>query len=330
MALSRPWYIDANVKVNTFGGDTSTALNINKATLWSIKAFLKGEIGTNTQGLWTCVGSSDGVTFSATDNVDRWGFPFDPAKLVSASGATNHSWIILKSPNSLGPYYMILDYFGSAVGTGTHVIIMVSSVAYSGGSLTARPTNTAEFGNTTAIQFSAGAALNKVHRVTDADGNFWFLVNSGDFPGIFTYSLGLQKLIEVRAGDQQPLLLTLGYTTSGRGANSNSAGGLFNSTGTRMRNPIATGNLAVDPLHYSIGGTALWLQSGANNIDGQADLMPIYIYSNTVPRGIRGRIPDCSIIASQYPVGATVPLGATPEQVVVGNILIPFPAIPLI
>lgn len=108
-SLSKNYCTRANVP---FAINTSSA-NAAKNWLWLLKAALKNEITTGTltgarhaNSVWTCVGSSDGVT-AAFDANDRWGtVSFDPTKIVQASSGTAHSWILLQN-TTLGMQILI-------------------------------------------------------------------------------------------------------------------------------------------------------------------------------------------------------------------------------
>jgi hypothetical protein len=138
--------------LNVTPSDNATVLGLSRSYLWFVKAFLKGEVGGATAGLWTCVGSSDSVT-AGMDGTDRWGATYDGTKIVRASGAVAHSWIVLKSPNFTAggiaavPFYMILQYNGTL---DYQAIFIFSKAAPTGGSITARPTATDEWVHTAA------------------------------------------------------------------------------------------------------------------------------------------------------------------------------------
>lgn len=65
--------------------------------MWVLKSFLKGEIGGATQGLWTCVGSSNGTT-GALDGVDRWGTTYNVSNIPLGNSGSAHGWILLSRP----------------------------------------------------------------------------------------------------------------------------------------------------------------------------------------------------------------------------------------
>ena len=207
--------------------------------------------------------------------------------------------------------------------------LVCSTTAFTGGTISARPTSTTEFA-LTSMQFHNGAAANgRISRVTDADGNFWFLWNPNG-SGHFQFCYGFQKLVDTRPSDVAPAFSVHGYSTSGRGANS-SINGAWIEGNSRMRHFNNSGvATALSVLSPSIS-TVLWNVTTANSIDGKADFFPAYVYNSTASfKGIRGRLPDCAAVASQAPVGASFPIGGAPEQVVVGNLLIPFTALPFV
>lgn len=164
--------------LNVAPSDNATVLGLSRSYLWFVKAFLKGETGGATTGLWTCVGSSDSVT-AGMDNSDRWGATYDGTKIVRASGAVAHSWIVLKSPNFTAggitavPFYMIIQYNGTL---DYQAIFVFSKAAPTGGSITARPTATDEWVHS-AGQGQVNDNTTGAHKFNGwlaTDGNFAF------------------------------------------------------------------------------------------------------------------------------------------------------------
>src|SRR3954465_5110962 len=66
--FEKSWFLDPN---RPHPAGSTSVLDQGKAQLWYWKAFLKGDVGGATLGLWAVIGSSDGVT-AALDGIDRW------------------------------------------------------------------------------------------------------------------------------------------------------------------------------------------------------------------------------------------------------------------
>ena len=330
MALSRTWYSDGNIALS----DTSTAALSHKSIMWGWKALLKGEIGTNTHGLWTCVGSSDSST-AGMDNSDRWGSSFDASKVVrSSSGA--HSWIVLKSPIALGPYYLCIDLSGTTEVKGN---IITAKTAFTGGTTSARPTSTDEWSHFGDMNIADNTALpQKIHRITDADGNFWVLL-SHNTSGIFYFMFGLQTLTQTKTLDVTKVITAHSYLLTGRGCGlmdcsaSSFAGtaAVGGATRGRLFNNTATNSMSA--ISYYTGASANWSSqmTTSDAADGLHIALPVYIYSPTTDyKGIKGALPDVSIINQGMAVGSVVPSSGTQERMVVGDLLIPSSFVPLI
>ena len=153
-------------------------LDLSRQLLWNIKAFLKGEVGGATQGLWTHYASSDSVT-AGIDATDRWLAAYDGTKIVRAAAGVAHSWIVLKSPSLAGyNWYLIIDF----VGTTNYAARFVwCRTAPTGGSITARPTSTDEFATVKTSPTPGTIQLNDLSTITPhyihaglaTDGCFW-------------------------------------------------------------------------------------------------------------------------------------------------------------
>lgn len=354
MALSRPWFTDGNILTE----DSTTAANSIRSVLWGLKALLTGNRGTYAgTGLWTVEGSSDAVTFSATDNVDRWGVTtFTASKIVrGAAGTEAHSWFVLKSPLALGPMYLLIDYISS---NDAAITIQLSSTPFTGGSLLNAPTSTKAWN----IQEHASGASSKtfhdntagavrLYRITDDDGNFWFTTaKSGT--GIFHWFIGVQKLSNTKPGDLAPVFSFWSYTAGGRGGGSmvdinanlwnlkanvsndtrNVRGRRFDDTGTYGISGTTTGIYPMIPMVGST--TSYWSSSSTttNGIDGAHDIIEPVLLSgiDTGYVGYRGTVPDIAIVPNTVTVGGSVPTAASQERMCVGSVLIPSSVAPIL
>lgn len=363
MSLSRTWYTDANLAVSDF----STAALLAKSILWGFKALLKGEAaGTNGGSgarpggsLWTCESSSDGAGNFNMAGTDLWTAAFDATKLNRASGAANHSWIVLKSPAALGPLYMLLDW---NTATDVTVIVRFSYNAFgTGGSATAAPTSTGSWvhstdgGATTSMPFNDGTATaHKLHMVRDASGNFWF-TTSKNTTGRFWWMVGVQTLSELRTGDTKNVFSFLHYNATAPGAGSLFTAGTaqahfnnLNGLSAANTNPIVCGGRTFDNLAVALGGpfSVAFADHGnaatgspgtstngqrneLNAADGKWDTYPVWVHTNnTTKAGYRGRIPDISACPPGAAVGSANPTAAAMERTVIGGLLIPFEVVP--
>ena len=348
MALSRTWYVDANIAI----ADGSTAALTARSILWGFKSLLKGNIGTNTQGLWTVEGSSDG-TNAGMDGVDRWLNTFDATKIVRAAAGVAHSWIVLKSPATIGPssgsYYMLIDYSETQDQSAN---IVVSPTPFTGGTTLNAPTSTKSWTVCATTTGTAGirtfydntVGTYRMYRITDANGNFWFTTAKGG-QGFFQWLFGVQTLVDTRPGDQTPTLSFWSYANTGRGGG-DSLDGYFGWMGaasggfaiklvrgrffddTAVYGVSSGGIFAMMPGHTSTATGNRWQAQAttANPIDGKIETMPVWFYSvETVYSGVRGRLPDVSWVSYAAPVGASEPTVAAQERMVVGGVLIPCP-----
>lgn len=216
MALEKTWQTD----LNRAPSDNTTVLGLSRSWLWYVKAFLKGEVGGATAGLWTCVGSSDSVT-AGMDGTDRWGATYDGTKIVRASGAVAHSWIVLRSPNftagaiTATPFYMTIDYSGTL---DYQTVFVFSKAAPTGGTITARPTATDEWVHTATqgqVNDNTTAAF-KFNGWLATDGNF-ALGAAKTTSGIMYVAQIFQVLSNANANDLYPASSFANYLASGTG-----------------------------------------------------------------------------------------------------------------
>lgn len=343
MALSRLWYEDVNVAAS----DVSTAALLAKSLLWGWKALLRGQI-TGTNGVngappagsrWTCEGSSDSAT-AGMDAVDRWGATFDATKLVRNTAGNAHSWIVLKSPAAMGPLYLLLDW---STGGDNTITIKASNAAFTGGSTTAAPTSTKSWGYD-ARPFNDGSSTvgHKLHRVTDADGNFWFFTRRNS-SGIFHFLFGFTNLIDTRPNELCPAFTFCHYRSGDRGAghmhaiDTNTFDALYNGSygeqtrivGGRYFNDTGVdANLVAAVLGYTHTGAGsrplvvALTQANANDSKWDGQPGPFVASGTGSFMGVRGHPPDVLVVGSAV-IGGSLPSAAAMERVVVGNLALP-------
>lgn len=336
MPLSRPWYSDGNYAA------VDTA-RIGQNSMWALKCFMKGTIGAvDGRGLWTVEGSSNGVT-AGMDAVDRWGDTFVFGNMPWAAIGAARAWIVMKSPAIMGPYYLLIDGTANTDGSTAWVMMWASKVAFTGGTITARPTSTKEWAVHSPASVSplrhqiwdGIVAGHNFHYTADASGSFWYH-DSRNATSIFHYTMAFQVLTETHTGDTQNGFTITTFRTAARGSMEGSSGFFVNSSpaegriGGRTPSDSAS-SLAVQELMMTLPscGSSWVNQTVANAADGKFDAFPVYI-GGTVAfgAGLRGRLPDCSFVGGSTqgngaPVGSSQPSSGSQEQMVVGNLLVP-------
>lgn len=325
MALSQLYYVDGNVAYP----DISSAANVMRSHLWNQKALLTGQVlGTNgTSGaapaglLFSCQGSSDGAT-AALDGTDRWTATFTPSKLVRAAAGVAHSWWSGYLA-TLG-LYVCLDWSGAS---DTVYNIITSKTAFTGGSITARPTSSVELLYTGVIP-SVALTATKSSRIIGADGTF-YLLSAATGSGRFDVLFGATKMSEPRAGDSYTEATMLDYGTTGRGAGLATVfipGGFSaNTRGVAMRSVGGGATAGANSAGFIIPDTSTTSSTVPNPADGKFDLWPCYYqFRNPTPEfAIRGRWRDVFWVNQGKSVGDVEPLTGASERVIVGNFCIP-------
>lgn len=317
--------------------DTSTIAKLAASVLFCRKEFLKGGIsGTNGPGgarpgsaNTTIVSSSDGVTAGAGDNLG--GAVFTAAKWVRAGEGTAHSWWVERhSSLTDGPFEVCIAMDGGGSGVDYYLTMVVAkgSGAFTGGSITNRPTATKEsvFQGQFIRSGSPGAGF--AHLQTDANGACYFMVGHTGM-GILNLVMGVHSgLLQTRtSGDASRTFFSVAFQDSGRGAplygsvatHSYMYGFCYDGTtgipsGTSgLWHPFFNGSQSIDTVIV-----------GGNAIDGKLDEYPIWpIFDNTTgKKGSRGIMPDVYLVGTGKPVGYTEPQVGTPELIVLGDVAI--------
>jgi hypothetical protein len=185
-------------------------------SLWMLKSFLKGEIGGATQGLWTCVGSSDGTT-AALDGVDRWGTVFNIANVpyTDAAGGA-HAWIVLSRSYTVNAVsytvYLLLSAHGYGLLNNGMCATVMSIAAPSGGTPTVDPTftqaiHTHSTQNINAHRY-AGDFVNsrRWYGGLTTLGDFWFIETiTGEISRAFYFAAP----VGTKANDQAPFYVNI-------------------------------------------------------------------------------------------------------------------------
>jgi hypothetical protein len=335
-AWSRTWYTDVDYTLD----DVSTAALMQKSILWAVKAAMKGEILNTSQpagARWTCVGSSDAAT-AGMDNTDRWGTTFDATKVVGASGGSARSWIVLKSPNGIGPLYFTIHY-NTDIGTN-YVYYHVSKTLPTGGSTTARPTSAAEltWSGGSSQQFANTAAPGvpmRMHRVSDANGFFLLLVGK-QATARFNYALGFWPLLETVSGDLNPWVCWHQYLdNAGSGPmDSNQGNWRLSASDGAMKGRLHdnTQGLPMSPLTLAPSmnaGTDMFSSGVADYVDGKYKDFEIPVWSWTTGfRTLRGVLADMRACSAVIPQASMFEVGGPLTHMLVGSTWVPFSAVP--
>jgi hypothetical protein len=334
MPLSGTWYTTANraFDLNTL------AFNVAQSTIFALKAYLMGDIsGTDgpegarpSSAYWTIESSSDGVTASAADNLG--GGTFNATKWLRAGAGVAHSWFVLKSPASPGitdgPWYLMAS-LGTA--SDTNWVLAISKNAFAGGTITADPTSSNQSTYTTTQFDEAVNTAGKTHFITNAAGNFWFLVSKNG-SGICRMMVSFQTLADARSsGDSARSILMFDYSAASRGTprfpeSSTPTWRGLNYDGTTAITGT-TGKLVQINAAATTLGSAF---TTSNGNDSKIDFLPgCYVFDTTAAKtGCRGRIPDCWMVGAQAAVGAVEPSAASPARVIIGYTAIPMSVVP--
>lgn len=323
-----------------------------------MKELLKGTSTSGSEGrvarpantFWTVEGSCDGVA-GALDGVDRLTgtLPnsYDSSKWVHAASGSAHSWIVLKSPNSLGPIYMCIDAnsattttygivfskqaFISAIAPGAPAGTMtgsrpITNMAWAAG-VNADPLLTS---NVAVVTDQSPGSFYRAHISVDSSGSFNYMM-SRDGSGMFSTLISLFNTVERTDFDNLFTAFTMFHsTTSGRGAPA------WSSVGVSVSN--CNGRTVDGVAHHSAGGFSSWT-FGASGYGGVATPDQGYAFNRTLPIFIqtmvanrncwRGRVPDLFVLGNVN-VGESYPTRSNPTQHVVGDIVVPMSVIPII
>jgi hypothetical protein len=309
----RTWQFD----INRAPSDGSTNLLLSKSQLWYWKAFLVGDQGGAGIGLWTVLGSSDGAT-GALDATDRWGAVFDGSKIVRATAGVAHSWITLKSTDALGPYYLTIDWVGTA---DNKTDLVFSKVAPTGGSVTNRPTATDEW-TYVDQQFNNGTSGSVfLHGLMTVTGDV-LLLHSLTGSSLFSFVLLFQRLSDTKSVDNYRAFSHVDYDVAGIF----SRAGLNNTAGLWKGRNFA-GSAAVDPRvpHYTIGAATVVMDDmSIDATDAKYDDLPMYLYvPDASQKSLRGRLADLRWCPSSLTHGTVDPAVGSPEAMVVGEVWVP-------
>lgn len=315
--------------------DTSTSTTVAKSLLWAIKSILMGQIGTHTQGLWTCVGSSPGDGTFNMSGTDTWGSTYNGAKLVRATAGSNHSWMCLKSPVDLGGtgifHYLVIDW---STASDTTVTMVYGRQAPTGGSATAAPTMTNSWTHSATAFNAAVSGTHKMHISVTPTGMahvLWSRTAANRITGALSI-MDVKK--DCRLTDTYRVVCLLDHNDSTGAWYSNNSSGYCGSTpGLKGRYYDGSAATAMSILCFiATNNSATQFtvnQTVPNPFDGLADDFPAYVVYNAASfYGKKGRVPDVwpAITPSGQPT--VYPSSGTASHILVGNTFIPMVGTP--
>jgi len=329
-ALVDTWYTRSEIPCPV----TTDLQAVQRSWLWMFKAALTGDLvggiasGTRSGGsLWTVEGSSDGVT-AGMDATDRWGSTFTASKLVRATEGTAHSWIVLKSPTALG-LRLLINYNGSSEGQAAFTC---APGAYSGGSVTAKPTATNEtsFGtssltsgfnqmgaeNTFGVNYRFGYSVN-------GQGEIHAWINRVT-AGLFCGYVQVLQLRGQNVSDGWKWLGAAHFSSSGRGAGS-TLSSMYSTGAVALRTPTLTARVALGGVTtgFAFGGTTFDGNFALDSLSANNIVLPVWVASNDSGLAAwRGNLQDVWQVGAPA-VGASYPTVGGQTQQVVGNLLVP-------
>ncbi len=305
----------------------TSVLDQSRYVQWWLKAFLKGELGGATQGLWTCEGSSDS-TAAGMDGNDRWGSTYNGAKIVRANGAVAHSWLTLKSPVGLGPWYMCIDF---NTVNDYDIDLFFSKSPFTGGSTTARPTATNEWGYTdlTIVQTTGPVNAHMFSRLSTT-GEFWIVVGRD---GALDYGtvLAFFTLDRNHPADVHNGWSCAGFSNSTQllraGAGSVGSGNTF-IKGRNFDASVAVAGYFILPCINASAASVMTDIPTTDATDGAYNDFPCYLAVSTAShKSIRGRVRDVLWAPFSAPQNTVEPASGPPYQSqVCGNLWLPYNA----
>lgn len=273
-------------------------------------------------GLWTCVGSSDGVN-GAMDGVDRWTSSFDPSLFVNAGAGSPHSWIVLYAPASMTPRpYLIIDYLTNHY----QMTVRMCFATPTGGDNSNRPTATDEIAVSawSNMQFSDVTTGQQVHGSLSEDGYFtFFTTSSGSALGKF--AMFFQKLADTRTGDGYPVAMYAKYDATNGAMTRTNMLAAANWAGKKHDGSADMAGLGVlQPTLTSIAGSIFGTMSLHDRSDMLFDDFPVYLFNSTAGYYTnKGRLYDIRFAPEGLFTGYVEPNTSNPASAVVGHFWVP-------
>lgn len=312
--LEKTWQCDTNRFQNPLNNTPDSCTRV----LWYLKAFLKGEVGGATSGLWTCAGSSDSAT-AGMDATDRWTGTYDATKLINAAPGTDHSWMVLQHP-TLG-WQVCIDYTGAQY----QLSFVYSLAGFTGGSITNRPTATDEVQNASWVnlEFHSNSSDHRMNGALATDGSFIFAgvpIGSG---GAF-FGWIFQILANTKSGDTFPANMYVKWAAGAGGAFNRSAMAV-GTAGWSTQNANVTSIINATPLAGECGG--FWPLENMS-VDQQCGLftdLPMFCGAVNSGQGtLKGRLVDIRWGPSPLSSTYAEPTLLNPTSVLLGDCWLPF------
>lgn len=335
MAYEKTWQYAFNTEIS----DWTTLANQYRNIVWMMKALLTGGVPLtdqnlaaigSPQGLWTVEGSSDGVT-GAMDLVDRWGTPFNAAKIVNGSSTSvAHAWVVLKSPASMpgGPLYLIIDYYSSsgqayaAISYGRTRPTAATPATYS-------PVSTDNSGYVNCNFADSVLGKNRLHLGLTTDGTFFILTGRAG-SGVLYSVVSFLMPVDRRGSDTAPGVV---WANGGGSSAFLSTGFTGSNVKGRSFDNLAAANACVS---FPLAGGTMVFNACPSTGDRQAinsfPDFPLYVWDIAAASwSYRGRIADIMCGPPNRTLGSVEPLtGGVVMSCAVGELWFPANIAPLL
>ncbi len=295
---SKTWQYANNSAVRTAASVRDAAVH----NIWYLCALLTGNValrdfddnaiaGGSVLGKWTIEKSSNGVVQNSSDNLHIAG-AYTLGDWVQNTPGNAHSWVVLKSPVSMGPFYLCFDD-SESVTYAFGVFMSKSPFTLTAGSLTARPTASNECGavTTPVVRNLTISGQGRKRAALCTDGNF-FMLEQTDGQGRFSSSFIGATLAETRTNEAHNFWWMNESTNNIPGiptGNPAALGGMFG------RDALGTGAAILPGLYWLAGaasGSALsQIISGRDATDNAFGNQAVVV-GVTSPASERGRLVD--------------------------------------
>lgn len=259
---------------------------------------------------------------------ERNAYTFDQSKLVFS--ATTRSWFVLYNP--FLNHYLTIDCVSAAQ---TQIVLCLSKTAPTGGTTTARPTATDEYGRTSIFNFisnNTGTTVWWWHAALATTGDFTLLGTKGGGSGNIEQAVIVQALADAKAADDYPVVMYLNFSN---GTQEALDVGPMNTTtnwfGRRFDGAAVLANLVpLEPSSESLA--SVFDEIGTSDfVDSRFDDAPVYMFNNTAANyTLKGRLADIRRAPSSMVSGFCEPNPQAPDSVILGDYWFPANAAPVL
>ena len=312
--------------------------------LWNFKNFITGGSGA-TQGLWTILGSSNGVTSSMVDGVDRWTTTYTPSLIPGGDGAQAKGWVLLTRLFGTTRVWLIIANGTNGISVGDAVSCRLSGDLPVGGTTTAVPNASVWLGNIigTGDSFSNSSDVDytfnrSIYGALSVDGDFWLAETK---QGEITRGVLFYKPIGTKPNDSWPFYYSNqianipGYSASifpFCGYSLYGSSGYAMASGGRSYNSLSAFTYLVQPTtialtditDLSLFDFPAWVLVASAEISGN----PTWIHT-------RGRLADTGLCSGKsaigsavggrpVPIGTAIKNGTTIEYVTMNQLILPY------